>query len=80
MDITCKKVYCIHVTITAVRLQSRHNSADFDLFSLDDVDSAFDQVIQVKYSQTVQLKGELRGEGERGTGEGKRIRVSLSNM
>ena len=51
---------CIHVTTTtAVCLQSRHNSEDFDLFSLDDVDSAFDQVTQMKYSQTVQLKGEL---------------------
>ena len=37
--------------------QSRHNCEDFDLFTLDDVDSAFDLIIQVKYSQTVQLKG-----------------------
>ena len=38
-------------------VQSRHNSEDFDLFTLDDVDSAFDLVKQLKYSQTVQLKG-----------------------
>ena len=38
--------------------QSRHNCEEFDLFTLDDVDAAFDLIIQVKYSQTVQLKGE----------------------
>lgn len=37
--------------------KSRHNSEEFDLFTLDDVDTAFDLVTQVKYSQTVQLKG-----------------------
>ena len=37
--------------------QSRRNYEEFDLFTLDDVDAAFDLVIQVKYSQTVQLKG-----------------------
>ena len=37
--------------------QSRHNSEEFDLFTLDDIDAAFDQIIQLKYSQTVQLKG-----------------------
>lgn len=41
--------------------QSHHNSEEFDLFSLDDVDTAFDQVVQVKYSQTVQLKGKGHG-------------------
>jgi hypothetical protein len=30
---------------------------DFTLFNLDDVDSAFDKVIQVKYNQIVSLKG-----------------------
>lgn len=39
--------------------QSRHNGEDFTLFTLDDVDAAFDLIIQVKYSQTVQLKGML---------------------
>ena len=37
--------------------QSRHNGEEFSLFTLDDVDAAFDLIIQVKYSQTVQLKG-----------------------
>lgn len=37
--------------------QSRRNGEEFDLFTLDDVDAAFDQVVQVKYSQTIQLKG-----------------------
>lgn len=30
---------------------------DFTLFNLDDVDAAFDKVIQVKYNQIVSLKG-----------------------
>lgn len=30
---------------------------DFKLFNLDDVDAAFDKVIQVKYNQVVSLKG-----------------------
>ncbi len=37
--------------------QSRRNGEEFDLFTLDDVDAAFDHVVQVKYSQTIQLKG-----------------------
>lgn len=37
--------------------QSRHNGEEFNLFTLDDVDLAFDLIVQVKYSQTVQLKG-----------------------
>eukprot|EP00731_Ephydatia_muelleri_P028304 Em0019g1177a len=41
--------------------QSRHNSEDFELFTLDDIDQAFDLIIQVKYSQTVQLKGKGHG-------------------
>lgn len=41
--------------------QSRHNSEEFDLFTLDDIDAAFDQIIQLKYSQTVQLKGKGHG-------------------
>ncbi len=32
---------------------------DFDLFNLDDVDNSFDKVIQLKYSQSVPLKGKL---------------------
>lgn len=38
-------------------LQSLCNVEDFNLFSLDDVDAAFDKVIQVKYNQIVPLKG-----------------------
>lgn len=41
--------------------QSRHNYEDFDLFSLDDVDAAFDKIIQLKYSQHVSLKGKGHG-------------------
>ena len=37
--------------------QSHHNTEDFQLFSLDDVDAAFDLVRQLKYSQSVTLKG-----------------------
>lgn len=41
--------------------QSRHNSQDFDKFSLDDVDVAFDKIIQLEYSQPVDLKGKGHG-------------------
>jgi len=41
--------------------QSRHNTEDFDIFTLDDVDSAFDKIVQLKYNQSVALKG--RGQG-----------------
>ncbi|XP_054168698.1 cleavage and polyadenylation specificity factor subunit 2-like [Oppia nitens] len=41
--------------------QSRHNYENFDLFTLDDVDMAFDKVIQVKYNQTIALKGKGQG-------------------
>ncbi|XP_023227191.1 cleavage and polyadenylation specificity factor subunit 2-like [Centruroides sculpturatus] len=41
--------------------QSRHNTEEFDLFTLDDVDAAFDKIIQLKYSQTVSLKGKGQG-------------------
>lgn len=41
--------------------QSRHNAEDFDIFTLDDVDAAFDKIIQLKYSQTVTLKGKGHG-------------------
>jgi len=39
--------------------QSRNNSEDFTVFTLDDVDQAFDKIIQLKYSQTVSLTGRL---------------------
>ncbi|XP_072031108.1 cleavage and polyadenylation specificity factor subunit 2-like [Amphiura filiformis] len=41
--------------------QSRHNSEDFSLFTLDDVDTAFDKITQLKYSQSVSLKGKGHG-------------------
>ncbi|XP_075145543.1 cleavage and polyadenylation specificity factor subunit 2 [Haematobia irritans] len=40
---------------------SHFNMYDFDLFSLDDVDAAFDKIIQLKYNQTVSLKGKGYG-------------------
>lgn len=36
---------------------SRYNAEDFKLFDLDDVDNAFDKVVQLKYSQSIPLKG-----------------------
>lgn len=36
---------------------SHYNMYDFDLFSLDDVDAAFDRIVQLKYSQSVQMRG-----------------------
>lgn len=39
--------------------QSHHNGEEFDIFTLDDVDAVFDKVIQLKYSQTVSLKGKI---------------------
>lgn len=40
---------------------SHYNMYDFELFSLDDVDSAFDKIIQLKYNQSVALKGKGYG-------------------
>ena len=40
-------------------MQSRNNTEDFEMFTLDDVDAAFDKIIQLKYSQTVSLKGKI---------------------
>lgn len=39
--------------------QSHYNMEDFDLFTLDDVDAAFDKIIQLKYNQTISLKGKM---------------------
>ncbi|CAB0016650.1 unnamed protein product [Nesidiocoris tenuis] len=41
--------------------QSRYNMEEFSLFNLDDVDAAFDKVIQLKYNQTVPMKGKGYG-------------------
>lgn len=37
--------------------QSKHDYEDFDLFTLDHIDEAFDKITQVKYNQTISLKG-----------------------
>lgn len=37
--------------------QSRHNTEEFTLFTLDDVDMAFDKIETLKYSQSLSLKG-----------------------
>ncbi|XP_022244623.1 cleavage and polyadenylation specificity factor subunit 2-like isoform X2 [Limulus polyphemus] len=41
--------------------KSRHNSENFELFTLDDVDAAFDKIIQLKYNQSISLKGKGQG-------------------
>ncbi|XP_059082157.1 cleavage and polyadenylation specificity factor subunit 2-like [Tigriopus californicus] len=41
--------------------QARFNMEDFQLFSLDEVDKTFEMITQLKYNQTVQLRG--KGEG-----------------
>ncbi|XP_030762628.1 probable cleavage and polyadenylation specificity factor subunit 2 isoform X2 [Sitophilus oryzae] len=41
--------------------QSQYNMKDFFLFNLDDVDATFDKIIQLKYNQSVPLKGKGYG-------------------
>uniref|UniRef100_A0A2P2I4M9 Cleavage and polyadenylation specificity factor subunit 2 n=3 Tax=Hirondellea gigas TaxID=1518452 RepID=A0A2P2I4M9_9CRUS len=41
--------------------QSHHSYDDFDLFNLDDVDTAFERITQVKYNQTVNMRGKGLG-------------------
>jgi len=41
--------------------QARHNIEDFSLFTLDDVDATFEKITQLKYNQTVLLKGKGQG-------------------
>jgi len=41
--------------------QARHNLEDFDLFTLDEVDLSFEKITQLKYNQTVNLKGKGQG-------------------
>ncbi|KAK9877497.1 hypothetical protein WA026_018608 [Henosepilachna vigintioctopunctata] len=41
--------------------QSHYNMEDFDKITLDDVDSTFEKMIQLKYNQTVPLKGKGYG-------------------
>lgn len=40
---------------------SHYNMYDFELFSLDDIDTAFERIIQLKYNQSVALKGKGYG-------------------
>lgn len=37
--------------------QSHYNMEEFELFNLDDVDATFEKIIQLKYNQSVPLKG-----------------------
>ncbi|CAG9565166.1 unnamed protein product [Danaus chrysippus] len=41
--------------------QSHKNVSEFDLFTLDDVDTAFDRITQLKYNQSVDMKGKGLG-------------------
>ncbi|XP_049877571.1 probable cleavage and polyadenylation specificity factor subunit 2 [Pectinophora gossypiella] len=41
--------------------QSHKNVEEFDLFTLDDVDAAFDKIIQLKYNQSIDMKGKGLG-------------------
>lgn len=41
--------------------QSQYNMKEFCIFSLDDVDATFEKFIQLKYNQTVSLKGKGYG-------------------
>lgn len=37
--------------------QSQYNMKEFCIFSLDDVDTTFEKIIQLKYNQSIPLKG-----------------------
>lgn len=41
--------------------QSHYNMEEFSLFTLDDVDAAFDKIVQLKYNQSIPLKGKGYG-------------------
>ncbi|XP_059058233.1 probable cleavage and polyadenylation specificity factor subunit 2 [Achroia grisella] len=41
--------------------QAHRNVSDFDLFTLDDVDAAFDRITQLKYNQSIDMKGKGLG-------------------
>ena len=38
-------------------VQSRLSGEDFDLFNLDDVDAAFERVVELKHNQTENMRG-----------------------
>ena len=48
---------CLLIKAFVYFFKSRHNMEDFDLFTLDDVDAAFDKIVQLKYNQSVPMKG-----------------------
>ena len=50
------KIFLLYIV-----LQARHSIEDFDKFSLDEVDLCFEKMTQLKYSQTVNLKGKVQG-------------------
>ncbi|XP_073950786.1 cleavage and polyadenylation specificity factor subunit 2 [Choristoneura fumiferana] len=41
--------------------QAHKNVSEFDLFTLDDVDAVFDSIVQLKYNQSVDMKGKGLG-------------------
>ncbi|XP_018013297.1 probable cleavage and polyadenylation specificity factor subunit 2 [Hyalella azteca] len=41
--------------------QSHHSYDEFELFDLDDVDAAFERIIQVKYHQSINMRGKGLG-------------------
>lgn len=51
----------INHSTTIKYIQSRNNMEDFDLFTLDDVDAAFDKIVQLKYNQSISMKGKGYG-------------------
>ena len=64
-EISCKdhcekrpfEPYWIVYQVLSSHFQSRNNTEEFTVFTLDDVDAAFDKIVQLKYSQSVSLKG-----------------------
>lgn len=38
---------------------NRSNVEEFKLFNLDDIDSAFDNILQLEYNSTINLKGKF---------------------
>ena len=55
------RVLFIYTNFSSFPCQARHNIEDFSLFTLDEVDASFDRITQLKYSQTVELKGKGQG-------------------
>ena len=43
------------------KFQARHHIEEFSLFTLDEVDACFEKMTQLKYSQSVSLKGKGQG-------------------